>query len=377
MSAPRERAAAPGPAGGRTARAGARATGRAGRTTPRTTTSTTTATAATATTAGAGTATATAAAAGAGTAAGTSAAARGVAGEATGRAEVDGGTAEAGVGARTGAGAGAAADRAAAAGAAAGDAAATATGAGGAPAAPWSAGDPYADALRVGRGPLYLRRTDGWLLPLEVERWCARADTADLEVLRRCEGAVLDVGCGPGRLIAALAAQGRRALGIDVSEAAVERTVGLGGQALHRSVFDSVPGEGRWGTALLIDGNLGIGGDPAALLDRMDQLLAPDGLLIVETVPVDVDERVRVRVADGRGAAGTPFPWARLGTPALLRHARRAGWRPDGQWSTGGRSFVALRSRSASSTAEPPNSTAVISSQRARKPVPARPVADR
>lgn len=314
MSAPRERAAVPGPAGARTARAGGRATGRPGRTTSRTTTTTATSTT-TATTAAAGTP--------------------------------------------------------------AGDATMTAAGAGGAPVAPWSAGDPYADALRVGRGPLYLRRTDGWLLPLEVERWCARADTADLEVLRRCEGAVLDVGCGPGRLIAALAAQGRRALGIDVSEAAVERTVGLGGQALHRSVFDSVPGEGRWGTALLIDGNLGIGGDPAALLDRMDQLLAPNGLLIVETVPVDIDERVRVRVADGRGAAGTPFPWARLGTPALLRHARHAGWRPDGQWSTGGRSFVALRSRSASSTAEPPNSTAVISSQRPRKPVPARPVADR
>ncbi|QFZ78652.1 methyltransferase domain-containing protein [Streptomyces fagopyri] len=243
-------------------------------------------------------------------------------------------------------------------------------------AAPWSS-DPYADALRVGRGPLYLSRTDGWLLPLEVERWCAGADTADLEVLRRCEGTVLDVGCGPGRLIAALAAQGRRALGIDISEAAVEHTVRLGGQALHRSVFDPVPGEGRWGTALLIDGNLGIGGDPAALLDRVDQLLSPGGLLIVETVPVDVDERVRVRVADGRGAAGSPFLWARLGTPALLRHARPAGWHPDGQWSTGGRSFVALRSRSASSTAEPPKSTAVITSQRVRKPLPARPAADR
>lgn len=188
---------------------------------------------------------------------------------------------------------------------------------------------------------------------------------------------MLDVGCGPGRLVAALLAQGRRALGIDVSEAAVAHTVRLGGQALRRSVFEPVPGEGRWDTALLIDGNVGIGGNPGALLRRMSQLLAPDRLLIVETAPVDVDERVQVHVADGRGAAGTPFPWARLGTPALLRRAGRAGWRPDGQWAVGGRCFVALRNRRTSSTAEPPNSTAVISSHRDRKPSPDRAVADR
>ncbi|MEV0174728.1 methyltransferase domain-containing protein [Streptomyces sp. NPDC050803] len=239
---------------------------------------------------------------------------------------------------------------------------------------PWSA-DPYTDALRTERGPLYLRRSDGWLLPLDVERWCAEADAADLEVLRRCEGPVLDVGCGPGRLVAALGAQGRPALGIDVSEAAVARTVSLGGQALRRSVFDPLPGEGRWGTALLIDGNVGIGGDPRALLDRMAELLLPGGLLIAETVPgLDLDERVLVHVADARGAAGTPFPWARLGTPALLRHARRAGWRAGGQWSVGGRSFAALRSRSTNSTAEPPNSRAVSSSQRGRKASADKPV---
>ncbi|WP_328674973.1 class I SAM-dependent methyltransferase [Streptomyces sp. NBC_00343] len=240
---------------------------------------------------------------------------------------------------------------------------------------PWSA-DPYTDALRTGRGPLYLRRSDGWLLPLEVERWCAEADAADREVLGRCEGAVLDVGCGPGRLVAALAAQGRRALGIDVSEAAVAHTVRLGGQALRRSVFEPVPGEGRWDTALLIDGNVGIGGNPHHLLLRMSQLLTWEGLLIAETAPVDVDECVQVHVADGRGASGTDFPWARLGTPALLRHARRAGWRPDGQWAAGGRSFLALRNRRTSSAAEPPNSTAVTSSQRDRNPSPDRPVAD-
>jgi len=210
----------------------------------------------------------------------------------------------------------------------------------------WSA-DPYAYALRTGRGPLFLRRADGWLLLLEVERWCAEADAVDLEVLRRCEGAVLDVGCGPGRLVVALGALGLPVLGIDVSEAAVARTVALGGQALRRSVFEPLPAEGRWGTALLLDGNVGIGGDPRTLLDRMAQLLAPGGLLIAETLPdPDVDERVRVHVTDARGAAGSPFPWARLGTPALLRHARHAGWRAVDQWTAGGRCFVALRTRS-------------------------------
>ncbi|MET7687336.1 methyltransferase domain-containing protein [Streptomyces sp. NPDC005483] len=240
----------------------------------------------------------------------------------------------------------------------------------------WSA-DPYARALRAGRGPLFLRRSDGWLLPLELERWCAAADAADLEVLRRCEGAVLDVGCGPGRLVAALGARGRRVLGIDVSEAAVARTVALGGQALRRSVFESLPGEGRWGTALLIDGNVGIGGDPPALLDRTAQLLTPGGLLIAETVTgPDLDERVQVHVTDARGAVGSPFPWARLGTPALLRHADRTGWAPVDQWTAGGRSFVALRRRTTRTTAEPPKSAAVTSSQRARNPSGDRPVAE-
>ncbi|MFJ6832518.1 class I SAM-dependent methyltransferase [Streptomyces sp. NPDC091209] len=290
----------------------------------------------------------------------------------------------------------------------------------GGPAARSWAGDPYADALGAGRGPLFLRRTDGWLLPLEVERWCARADAVDLQLLAYCEGAVLDVGCGPGRLVAELAARGRPALGIDVSEAAVARTVRLGGQALHRSVFEPLPGEGRWGTALLVDGNIGIGGDPAALLRRTAELLAPGGLLIAETVAgADVDERVDVRivraahaedetedgseddraaesgsegVGGGQGASGGAsgdrgaFPWARLGTPALLRHAARAGWRTDAQWAAGGRSFVALRNgprrdarkdRRTSNSADPANSTAVISSQWARKPSAGRVVADR
>ncbi|MFD6415329.1 class I SAM-dependent methyltransferase [Streptomyces sp. NPDC060194] len=245
--------------------------------------------------------------------------------------------------------------------------------------APWLA-DPYTEALRRGRGPLFLRCGDGQVLPLDVERWCAAPDTADLSVLRRCRGSVLDIGCGPGRLVASLAARGHRVLGIDVSDAAVARTLGLGGTALLRSVFEPLPGEGRWETALLVDGNLGIGGDPGALLARIAEVLAPGGLLIAETSSLDVDERMEVRIEDGEGAPGAVFPWARLGAPALHRYAGGRDWRPVAQWTAGGRPFVALRrtrtSRTAYQRAEPANSAADRSSQRVRNTSAGSPVAD-
>ncbi|QNA76208.1 class I SAM-dependent methyltransferase [Streptomyces sp. So13.3] len=211
--------------------------------------------------------------------------------------------------------------------------------------APWI-DDPYAHAIRSGRGPLFLRRADGWLLPLDVERWCAAPDAADTALLFRCRrGPVLDIGCGPGRLVAAIAATGVPALGVDVSPAAVARTRDIGGAVLCRSVFDRLPAEGRWGTALLIDGNVGIGGDPRALLARVGELVAPGGRLLVEAAAYDVDERFTVRVEDGRGRYGRDFPWARLGAAALRSAADGAGWTTVEEWSVDGRHFAELARR--------------------------------
>lgn len=222
--------------------------------------------------------------------------------------------------------------------------------------------DPYADALRAGHGPLYLRRLtpathrdtadgDGDLLTLEIERWCGAADAVDLDVLDRCCGPVLDVGCGPGRLVGALAARGVRCLGVDVSPAAVALTRRRGGSALRRSVFERLPGEGRWGTVLLMDGNIGIGGDPVALLRRLRAAAAPGSRLLAEASRADVDERLTVRLEDVHGRHGRPFPWARVGTAALLRAAEQAGWAPVEQWQAGGRRFVELRQQ----TTTPPD----------------------
>ena len=212
---------------------------------------------------------------------------------------------------------------------------------------PWS-DDPYTEAMRTGRGPLWLRRDDGHRHPLDVERWCAPPGPADWTLLSRClrRGLpTLDIGCGPGRLVAELQTRGLAALGVDITHTAVARARALGGNALCRSVFDPLPGESRWGTVLLADGNLGIGGNPSALLRRAAELLAHDGLLLVEVEPGDLDERVTVSVEDARGRSGPAFPWARLGAPAALRCAVGAGFSLADAWTSQGRHFLALRRR--------------------------------
>ncbi|MFD5321349.1 methyltransferase domain-containing protein [Streptomyces sp. NPDC127098] len=211
--------------------------------------------------------------------------------------------------------------------------------------APWAA-DAYGRAVVAGRGPLYLCRPDGSRLPMDVERWCAAPDAADQTVLRRCTGSVLDIGCGPGRMVAALARAARPALGIDTAPAAVARCRAAGGTALLRSVFGEVPAEGWWGSALLLDGNVGIGGDPGALLRRVARLLAPGGLLVAEAVAEDVDERFSARLATDDSPSQASFPWARVGSTALATHAEDAGWTRVGSWSVAGRPFLALVNRS-------------------------------
>ena len=201
-------------------------------------------------------------------------------------------------------------------------------------------GELYEAAL-AGAVQAEVEHADGSRMPLAVDQWLDAAP-GDTSLVDRCHGPTLDVGSGPGRLTMALAERGVPALGIDVTPYAVKIAQSSGALAMLRDVFGHVPGAGRWMTVLLADGNIGIGGDPAALLQRVSELLARGGHALVEVQPPGVPlrcENVRLR---REGSAGAWFPWAYVGADQIGDVARSAGLTLEETWTASGRWFAAL-----------------------------------
>ncbi|WP_250280043.1 class I SAM-dependent methyltransferase [Frankia sp. Cppng1_Ct_nod] len=201
----------------------------------------------------------------------------------------------------------------------------------------------YEAALRSVDGPLWVRHLDGRREPVPVDQWRGGLIPGDASLLRRCDGPTLDVGCGPGRLTAALTARGVPALGIDVAPFAVRLARRAGAAALCRDVFGRVPGEGRWSALVLADGNIGIGGDPVRLLARVAGLLAPAGRVLIELGPPGTPtgpSLIRLEGPDGR--VSRSFPWSLVGTEGIAGLAAAAGLHVTEMWCDPGRHFAAL-----------------------------------
>jgi SAM-dependent methyltransferase len=165
----------------------------------------------------------------------------------------------------------------------------------------------------------------------------------DDRVLRRCRPPVLDVGCGPARHTLALAHRGVPALGLDITSAMLDVARPTGATVLQRDVFERVPATGRWGTVLLLDGNVGIGGAPGPLLRRVHELLRPGGLVLLElTASLLPGERHDARVEIG-GRTGPWFGWATVGLTQLTATvADIDGLTIDERWTDEGRLFASL-----------------------------------
>ena len=97
--------------------------------------------------------------------------------------------------------------------------------------------------------------------------------------------------------------------------------------ALRRNVFDPLPGEGRWDTVLLADGNIGIGGAPvAAAASRAPSCsTARAGSSATSPRPGPAYAVTTRAWSPGLKRSG-PFPWAQVGPEAIeaLAAERRA-----------------------------------------------------
>lgn len=192
-------------------------------------------------------------------------------------------------------------------------------------------------------GPV-LRSFHGTIVPLLLGRWIAPPAAEEMAVLDRAIGPVIDVGSGPGRHVDELAARGIVALGIDISPDAVAFARRRGSSVLRRSVFERLPNEGGWRTALLMDGNIGIGGDAGALLRRLRCVMAANGSVLLELEGPGAPTGVETVRVECDGAVGPWFAWARVSIDGIDEIAERVSLRRTWTYEEERRWFVQLTS---------------------------------
>ncbi len=179
----------------------------------------------------------------------------------------------------------------------------------------------------------------------DASMWSGELLPGDTALLARCVGPTLDVGCGPGRLVAALHRAGRAAMGVDVSPEAVRQAQRRGIWAVRADVFGPLPGEGGWRTVLLADGNIGIGGDPPRLLRRCAVLLGRAGAVLAELRPPGEPSWTGDVVLRDAQRHSSPFPWAIVPADRVAELAGESGLRVCREWTEAGRWFAELRQR--------------------------------
>ena len=188
-------------------------------------------------------------------------------------------------------------------------------------------GNLYDEALTGER--CWIRYDDGRVQGLPVHSWLPggrRLDRAfDDAVVGLCDGPTIDLGCGPGRFVAHLTKLGIPALGVDQSQTAVDLARRSGAPALRRDVFDRLPGVGRWGTVLLADGNVGIGGDPKRLLRRAGELMRKGGRCVAEFDGSISGIEYRWVRLESATTIGPWFQWASVGMDCAKQLAEDVG----------------------------------------------------
>ena len=163
--------------------------------------------------------------------------------------------------------------------------------------------------------------------PASPERWDGRPAPEEDEVLARAVAPVLDVAAG-------LAAMSWPWLGPATWRSGSTSPLRTRARPVPGARYEMlrlrrVPGAGRWATVLLFDGNIGIGGDPAASLRRIAALLRPagGGLLTELSRPGPWGPRAGPPRGRRPGRIRVPLGPGRRGRRPRRRRPRRHGGR--------------------------------------------------
>jgi SAM-dependent methyltransferase len=176
---------------------------------------------------------------------------------------------------------------------------------------------------------------------LPIDQWLADAPQDEETLLARAHAPVLDIGCGAGRHVVALMKRGVEASGVEVSGRATAIARDRKANVFHGSVFDLATPD-IWGTALLIDGNIGIGGEPRRLLARTAEMLRPGGFALVELEPPGFVTRVLKLRLEGPDDVSHWFPWAWVGVDEIETLLEGTGMKLHETWSIGERWFAKI-----------------------------------
>jgi len=172
-----------------------------------------------------------------------------------------------------------------------------------------------------------------------------RCETADLKLYRslaaRGAGPVLELGCGPGRVLAALLEAGRACDGLDLSavmlDLARQRCQAIGGAAPWHLILGDMtafePQRRDYGLALLVSNTLMHAADSSAqerTLSCVYRHLRPGGTLVLDVFNPPVEELVRQH---GVGYTTDRWTGAAAGSTVTKWVRREVDWGRQLQWT--------------------------------------------
>lgn len=161
-----------------------------------------------------------------------------------------------------------------------------------------------AEALYLG-----VRKAEGRVLSIEAlqalprvapsdphaREWQIRTSTADrlIRRLRRRENPphILDLGCGPGWMIARLVTSlGATGVGVDCNRSELERGAQAfaavqGLELVYGNIFESIVPDSAFDT-IIVASVLQYFSDPSVLIERLQALIKPDGEILIADTPL-------------------------------------------------------------------------------------------